>query len=41
MPTTSWLKWGLLLAGSTLAVVQFGLWATDYLLKYILLNAVS
>ena len=41
MSKKSWVKWGLLLAGSTMAALQLGSCIAQFLLDYIILRAVN
>lgn len=37
----SWLKWGLLVAGSTVAALQLGACVSEYLLMEVILSVVN
>ena len=41
MSKKTWVKWGLLLAGSTVATLQFGGCITQYLFDWFILQAVN
>jgi hypothetical protein len=41
MSKKTWVKWGLLIAGSTVAALQLGACIAEGLLQYIILRAVN
>ena len=41
MSKKTWVKWGLLLAGSMMTALQLGSCIADFLLQYVILRAVD